>query len=52
MDAYKAITAAVANIVKHTLDKPDEVSVEVVTVPYCSCFSTGSPKHMEQVPDG
>jgi hypothetical protein len=26
MDVYKAITAAVANIVKHTVDKPDEVS--------------------------
>ena len=38
MDVYKAITAAVANIVKHTLDKP-EVSVEVVTMPYCSYFS-------------
>jgi hypothetical protein len=35
MERIQAITAAVANIFKRTADKPDEVSVEVVTGPYC-----------------
>jgi hypothetical protein len=32
MERIHAITAAVANIVEPTVEKPDEVSVEVVTV--------------------
>ena len=50
--AIADVAETIANIVKHTLGKPDEVFVEVVTVPSCSYFSTGSPKHMEQVPAG
>ena len=49
MEGVHASTAAVANIVKPTVEKPDEVSVEFVTVPYCFCFSIGSPKQMEQL---